>query len=44
MFLMLHPLAYMFLSRLIRFARASSQVSDLNNRNKNLTAEHLNQG
>ena len=33
-----------YISQLIRFARASSNLSDLNNRNKGLTAKHLRQG
>ena len=32
------------ISQLIRFARVSSHVDDLNNRNKVLTAKHLRQG
>ena len=34
----------MYLSQLIRFARASSHVNDFNNRNKFLTAKLLKQG
>ena len=33
-----------YISQLIRFARASSNVSDFNNRNKALTAKLLKQG
>ena len=32
-----------YISQLIRFARASSHVTDFNNRNKFLTAKHLKQ-
>ena len=42
MFLALHPMEY--ISQLIRFARASSQVADFNTRNKFLTQKLLKQG
>ena len=32
MSLVLHPVIYLYISQLIRFAGASSQVSDFNNR------------
>ena len=35
---------YMYISQIIRFARASSHVTDFNNRNKFLTAKLLKQG
>ena len=35
---------YIHVSQLIRFARASSHVTDFSNRNKFLTAKHLKQG
>ena len=35
---------YIYISQLIRFARASSPVTDFNNRNKFLTAKLLKQG
>ena len=37
-------LIFDFISQLIRFARASSHVTDFNNRNKFLTAKLLKQG
>ena len=42
MFLALHPMEY--ISQLIRFARASSYVTDFNTRNKLLTQKLLKQG
>ena len=42
MFLTLHPRVY--ISQLIRFARASSYVTDFNTRNKVLTQKLLKQG
>ena len=36
--------SYIYISQLIRFARASSHVTDFNNRNKFLTAKLLKQG
>ena len=37
-------MVYIYISQLIRFARASSHVTDFNNRNKFLTAKLLKQG
>ena len=37
-------MAYIYISQLIRFSRASSHVTDFNNRNKFLTATLLKQG
>ena len=39
-----HPSYCVYISELIRFARASSHVTDFNNRNKFLTAKLLKQG
>ena len=39
-----HPSDGVYISQLIRFARASSHVTDFNNRNKFLTAKLLKQG
>ena len=39
-----HPCYDVYISQLIRFARASSLVTDFNNRNKFLTAKLLKQG
>ena len=38
------PSTGVYISQLIRFARASSHVTDFNNRNKILTSKHLRQG
>ena len=43
MFLVRHPVV-VYISQLIRFARVSSHVDDLNIRNKVLTAKLLRQG
>ena len=42
MYLTLHPMEY--ISQLIRFARASSYITDFNTRNKLLTQKLLKQG
>ena len=44
MFLALHPMESIYISQLIRFARASSHVADFNTRNKLLTQKLLRQG
>ena len=44
MFLALHPMEFINVSQLIRFARASSHVADFNTHNKLLTQKHLKQG
>ena len=43
MFLALHPIG-VYISQLIRFARASSYITDFNSRNKLLTQKLLKQG
>ena len=44
MFLNAPLMVYIYIYQLIRFARASSHVTDFNNRNKFLTAKLLKQG
>ena len=39
-----HPSYGIYIAQLIRFARASSRVTDFNNRNKFLTVKRLKQG
>ena len=43
-FLDLHPMEFFFISQLIRFARASSYVTDFNTDNKLLTQKLVKQG
>ena len=44
MFLPPHPMESIYISQLIRFARASSHVADFNARNELLTKKLLKQG